>query len=74
MREILVIGIGAGDPEYVTVQAVNALNAADVFFVVDKGQDKSGLLALRTEICGSIPDAEVLAASTGTVAAVSPPG
>jgi precorrin-6A synthase len=51
MREILVIGIGAGNPEYITIQAVNALNAADVFFVVDKGEDKSGLLALRTEIC-----------------------
>lgn len=51
MREILVIGIGAGDPEYITVQAVNALNAADVFFVVDKGAEKDGLLALRREIC-----------------------
>jgi len=51
MRSILVIGIGAGDPEYVTVQAVNALNRASVFFVVDKGEDKSGLLALRQEIC-----------------------
>jgi len=51
MREILLIGIGAGDPEYITVQAVNALNAADVFFVVDKGEDKSGLHALRQEIC-----------------------
>lgn len=51
MRSILVIGIGAGDPEYVTVQAVNALNRASVFFVVDKGEEKSGLLALRQEIC-----------------------
>lgn len=51
MRNILVIGIGAGDPEYVTVQAVNALNRASVFFVVDKGDEKSGLLALRQEIC-----------------------
>ena len=51
MREILVIGIGAGNPEYITVQAINALNAADVFFVIDKGEDKSSLLALRTEIC-----------------------
>jgi precorrin-6A synthase len=51
MREILVIGLGAGDPEYVTVQAVNALNATDVFFVVDKGEEKSGLLELRQEIC-----------------------
>src|SRR6266850_3354293 len=51
MRTILVIGIGAGNPEYVTVQAVNALNRAGVFFVVDKGEEKSGLLALRQEIC-----------------------
>jgi precorrin-6A synthase len=51
MREILVIGIGAGNPEYITVQAVNALNATDVFFVVDKGEEKGGLLALREEIC-----------------------
>jgi len=51
MREILVIGIGAGDPEQVTVQAVNALNRASVFFVVDKGPDKAELLALREEIC-----------------------
>jgi precorrin-6A synthase len=51
MREILVIGIGAGHPDYVTVQAVAALNRAQVFFVVDKGDDKSSLLALREEIC-----------------------
>jgi precorrin-6A synthase len=51
MRDILVIGIGAGNPDYVTVQAVQALNRADVFFVVDKGADKDDLLALREEIC-----------------------
>jgi precorrin-6A synthase len=51
MRRILVIGIGAGDPEYVTMQAVNALNEASVFFVVDKGDAKGSLLALRDEIC-----------------------
>jgi precorrin-6A synthase len=51
MRKIKVIGIGAGDPEYVTMQAVNALNEASVFFVVDKGDEKGSLLALREEIC-----------------------
>ena len=30
--------------------------------------------ALRTEMSGSMPEAEVLAASTGTLAAVSLPG
>lgn len=51
MREIQVIGVGAGDPEYITVQAVNALNATDVFFVVDKGDAKDSLIGLRREIC-----------------------
>jgi precorrin-6A synthase len=46
-----VIGIGPGHPDHVTVQAVEALNRADVVFVVDKGDDKNGLLALRDEIC-----------------------
>lgn len=51
MREILVIGIGPGNPDHVTVQAVEALNRAEVFFVVDKGTDKRSLLDLRDEIC-----------------------
>jgi len=51
MRKLLVIGIGAGDPEQVTVQAVKALNRAQVFFVPDKGEEKAALVALRREIC-----------------------
>jgi precorrin-6A synthase len=51
MRRLLVIGIGAGDPEQVTVQAIKALNQADVFFVVDKGEDKQDLMLARQEIC-----------------------
>lgn len=50
-RHIHVIGIGAGDPDYVTVQAVQALNATQVFFAMDKGAEKSDLVALRREIC-----------------------
>jgi precorrin-6A synthase len=52
MRKILIIGIGAGNPEYVTIQAVNALNQADVFFIPDKGTEKEALQRLRLEICG----------------------
>lgn len=37
MRTVLVVGIGAGDPEHVTVQAINALRRASVAFVIDKG-------------------------------------
>ena len=50
-RRIHVIGIGAGDPDYVTVQAVAALNDVDVFFASDKGATKDDLVALRREIC-----------------------
>jgi precorrin-6A synthase len=51
VRRLLIIGIGAGDPEQVTVQAIKALNQADVFFVVDKGADKQDLMLLRQQIC-----------------------
>lgn len=51
MRKVFVIGIGAGNPDYVTVQAINALNAVDVFFIMDKGQEKEDLVRLRKEVC-----------------------
>jgi precorrin-6A synthase len=51
MRKVFVIGIGAGNPEYITVQAINALNEVDVFFIMDKGDEKEDLVRLRKEIC-----------------------
>lgn len=48
---IHVIGIGAGDPDHVTAQAVRALNDTDVFFAMDKGEAKGDLVALRRDIC-----------------------
>ncbi len=51
MRRLLVIGIGAGDPEHVTVQAINALNEVDVFFVIEKSHQTEELVRLRREIC-----------------------
>jgi precorrin-6A synthase len=50
MKRILIIGIGAGDPDYLTMQAVRALNEVDVFFVMDKGEAKAKLVALRRAI------------------------
>jgi precorrin-6A synthase len=50
MKQIIVIGVGAGDPDHVTIQAVNALNRVDVFFVLDKGEVKQELVELREEI------------------------
>lgn len=51
MRKVFIIGIGAGDPDYITVQAINALNQVDVFFVMDKGDEKQDLVRLRKDIC-----------------------
>ena len=51
MRTLLVISIGAGHPDQVTVQAIDALNQVDVFLVADKGPSSADLVALRTEIC-----------------------
>ena len=44
------IGMGAGDPAFVTVQAVDAINAVDVFFVIDKGEAKEDLVAVRQDV------------------------
>lgn len=51
MKRILLIGIGAGDPEQITVQAIKALNRTQVFFLLDKGPDSEELLRWRKEIC-----------------------
>ncbi|MFG3104041.1 precorrin-6A synthase (deacetylating) [Streptomyces sp. NPDC048182] len=50
MRKIHVIGIGAGDPEQLTLQAVRAMRDTDVFFVVDKGETTGELVELRREM------------------------
>ncbi|MEV7955345.1 precorrin-6A synthase (deacetylating) [Streptomyces sp. NPDC087532] len=50
MRKIYVIGIGAGDPDHLTLQAIKALNRADAFFILDKGEEKSDLTGLRRDI------------------------
>ena len=47
MRTILVIGIGAGNPDYLTLQAIKAMNRTTVFFIPDKGEEKAGLNAIR---------------------------
>jgi len=51
MRKLYIIGIGSGNPEHITVQAIKALNKVDVFFVLNKGDARSDLLRLRKEIC-----------------------
>jgi precorrin-6A synthase len=50
VRTVYVIGIGAGDPEHLTLQAIAAMNRVDVFFTIDKGAAKDDLARLRTEL------------------------
>ncbi|MCF3962904.1 precorrin-6A synthase (deacetylating) [Streptomyces fuscigenes] len=49
-RRILVIGIGAGDPDHLTLAAVKAMRRADVFFVLGKGAEKESLTGLRRDM------------------------
>jgi precorrin-6A synthase len=51
MKTLLIIGVGAGHPEHITVQAINALNRCDLLFVTDKGREKDDLTRFRQEIC-----------------------
>ncbi len=57
MRKLLLIGIGAGDPRQVTVQAVEAMRRSEVFLVLDKDGPADELGALREQICARyLPD------------------
>ncbi|WP_426229845.1 precorrin-6A synthase (deacetylating) [Pararhizobium sp. DWP3-4] len=50
MRNVLIVGIGAGNPEHMTVQAINALNKAGVLFIPTKGDAKVQLADIRRDI------------------------
>jgi precorrin-6A synthase len=50
MRHILIVGIGSGNPEHMTIQAINALNRADVLFIPTKGENKAELADVRRDI------------------------
>ncbi|HET9067583.1 MAG TPA: precorrin-6A synthase (deacetylating) [Amaricoccus sp.] len=51
MMHLVLIGIGTGNPEHMTVQGIRALNAADLVLVPRKGAEKDDLAGLRREIC-----------------------
>jgi precorrin-6A synthase len=56
---LFVIGIGPGDPSFVTAQAMDALRAVDVFLLLDKGEDKAELAEVRREVLARwAPDRE----------------
>jgi precorrin-6A synthase len=48
------IGIGCGDPGQLTLEAIRAINAADLVLIPRKGAEKSDLAELRRSICTEV--------------------
>jgi precorrin-6A synthase len=67
-RSVTLIGIGPGDPRYVTAEAAETLASTDVFVMLDKGDETSELVQVRRAILDryapqphrvvDVPDAE----------------
>ena len=51
MLTLRVIGIGSGNPDHMTVEAIDALNGADIVLLPRKGAEKADLAELRRDIC-----------------------
>ncbi len=62
MTTLSLIGIGTGNPDHLTAQAVKALNRADLILLPRKGDDKSDLADLRRQIVGAVVTAPVTVA------------
>ncbi len=54
MIGLTLIGIGTGNPEHLTLQAIRAINAADLILIPRKGAKKAGLATLRRRICDQV--------------------
>lgn len=54
MIELLLVGIGSGNPDHLTLQAIKALNAADLVMIPRKGENKADLAELRRSICADV--------------------
>ncbi|TVR77819.1 MAG: precorrin-6A synthase (deacetylating) [Rhodospirillales bacterium] len=54
MIELLLVGIGSGNPDHLTGEAVAALHSADVVLIPRKGTDKRALADLRRRLCAGI--------------------
>ncbi len=52
--ELLLVGIGTGNPEHLTLQAIRALNRADLVLIPRKGESKEDLAGLRRAICAEV--------------------
>ena len=54
MKDLFLVGIGTGNPEHLTLQAVRTLNAVDVILIPRKGASKADLAETRRAICAEV--------------------
>lgn len=54
MIQLTLIGIGTGNPQHLTQQAVDAIRAQDLILIPNKGRDKDDLAGLRRAICTEV--------------------
>lgn len=53
---LCLVGIGTGNPQHVTLQAIETLNACDVILIPHKGDAKDDLAEARRQICAQVLD------------------
>jgi len=51
---LTLIGIGTGNPDHLTLEAVRAINAQDLILIPRKGEGKADLAELRRDICAEV--------------------
>ena len=54
MIELCLVGIGTGNPQHLTLQAIDALNACDLILIPRKGVQKDDLAETRRQICTQV--------------------
>jgi len=54
MLDLTLIGIGTGNPDHLTLQAIKAINLAEVILIPRKGEGKADLAELRLAICRDV--------------------
>ena len=54
MLDLILVGIGTGNPDHLTRQAITALNSADLILIPEKGAGKEDLAGLRRAICAGV--------------------
>ncbi|MEA3385673.1 MAG: SAM-dependent methyltransferase, partial [Thermodesulfobacteriota bacterium] len=58
MRKIYLIGIGPGNSDYLTLQAIDTMKKVDVFFILEKEKGFKEFLKIRKEILEKYLDRE----------------